>query len=164
LKKIAKNNLSFIITLVIVIALRLFVFSPVYIDGVSMYPTLDDNDFVILNLLDKSIERFDVVVIDKDYSGKDLIKRVIGLPGDRIYCNENQIFINGELLVEEFLSEGSYTEDFSEVVVGKGSYFVIGDNRSNSLDSRLHGVVEHEYIRGTVKFVFFPFKRIGFLK
>jgi signal peptidase I len=161
--KLIRGNIGFIITVIAIILIRIFAFSPLYVDGISMNPTFEDGDFIILNKLDSSYERFDVVVVDEDYAGKGLIKRVIGVGGDTVMCKNNQVFVNGDLLSQDFLSDGAYTNDFAEVIVPDGYYFVLGDNRQNSLDSRDYGVIESAYIDGKVNIILYPFDRFGII-
>jgi len=161
MKNFLKNNLGFIITIIVIILVRMFAFTPLYVDGISMNPTLEDGDFIILNKLDSSFERFDTVVIDEDFSGKGLIKRVVAVAGDKISCKNNEVYVNGEKLEQVFLAEGTYTEDIDEVTVPEGFYYVLGDNREHSLDSREYGFIDAKYIQGKAEVILFPFSRIG---
>ena len=129
-----------------------------------MNSTLKNNDILILNKLDKSYERFDVVVIKKGKS--KLVKRIIGLPGENIEYKDNDLYINGEITNDV---DTSRTADFSleELYdikeIPEGYYFVMGDNRGNSLDSRSYkiGLVNKKDIVGTTKIRLFPFTKIG---
>ena len=162
-KKIIYEIISYIIIIVVVIFIKNYVMSPIKVNGNSMYNTLQDKDIMLLNefvyrFLD--IERFDIVVVKEE--GELLIKRVIGLPNDRIKCVDGVIYVNDEKLVDEY----AYTEtsDFLEVVLENDEYFVLGDNRDVSLDSRTYGAYKREEIKGRASFVIYPFNRFGSVK
>lgn len=163
--KIIKNILSYVLVIVIAILIKLFVFSPVKVNGTSMKPTLLDGDIMILNEIGyhiNGLERFDILVANID--GERLIKRVIGLPGDKIEYRDNQLYVNGELYYENFKHDD--TEDFSITelgaeVVPEDHYFVLGDNRGNSKDSRTIGFISKKDIMGKAKLIVFPFDRIS---
>jgi len=142
-----------------------FVLQPVTVSGKSMYPTYHDKQYgfslKFKPALD-TIERFDVVVIqNEETEGNYWIKRVIGLPGDYLKFKDNQLYINGEKVKEGFLDEdwvkqnleefGFFTNDF-EIQLTEDEYFVMGDNRPYSSDSRVIGPVQKEDI--TSKYVF----------
>jgi signal peptidase I len=129
---------------------------PVLVHGESMSPTLSDNDFLIINKMDHSYERFDIVVFK--YNKDLLIKRVIGLPGETVEYKDNELYINSKKLDVPF--EFEYTKDF-KYEVPESEYFVLGDNRDNSKDSRYFGSIKLKAIKGKVKIILFPFKRIG---
>ncbi|MCH5166385.1 MAG: signal peptidase I [Erysipelotrichales bacterium] len=171
--------MPYIIIIFFVVIIRLFIATPVKVNGSSMEPNLKNGDTMILYKLTKKIKgikRFDIVVIQTD-SGK-LIKRVIGLPGDKVaYKIEKDeedkeigvLYINGEKVKEDFISEkvklntchDSWEICESEITVPKGEYFVMGDNRTVSKDSRMIGTIEEDKILGTTEIVIFPFSRIG---
>ena len=106
-----------------------------------------------------SINRFDIVVVDKGDSY--IIKRVIGLPGENIRYEDNKLYVNDELIEEPFLEIGKNTDDF-EASLPDDCYFLMGDNRQVSLDSRALGCFDISKIRGKTSFSFFPFNRFGF--
>ncbi|WP_419893708.1 signal peptidase I [Oceanobacillus kimchii] len=156
---------------------RMFLFAPIIVEGPSMFPTLHDRDQMIVNKLSYTIsepERFDIVVFHAP-TQKDFIKRIIALPGEHVAVEDNTLYINGEEVEEPFLNEQkenlqSYqtlTNDFTLEqlpgnydVVPEGHVFVLGDNRSNSTDSRMIGVVPMEELVGEASFVYWPFDRI----
>ncbi|MCT1576297.1 signal peptidase I [Oceanobacillus kimchii] len=156
---------------------RMFLFAPIIVEGPSMFPTLHDRDQMIVNKLSYTIgepERFDIVVFHAP-TQKDFIKRIIALPGEHVAVEDNTLYINGEEIEEPFLNEQkenlqSYqtlTNDFTLEqlpgnydVVPEGHVFVLGDNRSNSTDSRMIGVVPMEELVGEASFVYWPFDRI----
>ncbi|RNF40313.1 signal peptidase I [Planococcus salinus] len=157
------------LTALIVLAGRQFLIQPLSVHGESMMPTFENDDKVILNKISR-IENFDLIVFDAPDDHK-LIKRVIGLPGDRLEMKADRLYINGELVEEPYLTHNrkvarqkghSYlTEDFAEITVPAECYFVLGDNRLQSVDSRMFGFVPKEAVLGEVKFRFAPFEYLG---
>lgn len=150
--KIIKEIVPYVIITLVVIAIRMFIVSPVRVDGNSMYPTLKNGEYLILNKFDKSYERFDVVVL---YHNKErLVKRIIGLPGDTLEYRDSKLYINGKEMKEKFVEVE--TEDFKLSKTGydkipQGYYFVVGDNRGASMDSRVIGLINKRDIQGTIK-------------
>lgn len=156
-----KSFVSFIVTLAVVILIKEYIITPVEVNGDSMYPTLKNGDIMILNKVGvklSSIDRFDIVVIDN--GGSLLIKRIIGLPNEEIKVEDNILYIDGKKVEQTFLDEGVSTNDF-EYVVPQDCYFVMGDNREISLDSRVLGCFTKDDIKGTANFTFYPFNRLG---
>ena len=156
-----KDILGYIIVIVIVLLIKQFIVTPIRVNGASMNDTLYDKDIMILDKISynfKEIERFDIVVIKKN--GEYLIKRVIGLPGETVEYKDNKLYINGEIVEENF--KHKVTDDFKlEESIPDNYYFVVGDNRSDSLDSRIIGLIKEDEILGKTSLVLFPFKRIG---
>ena len=109
----------------------------------------------------KELERFDIVVIET--GDTYLIKRIIGLPGEIIEYKKGVLYINGKKMKDPYYKKNN-TTDFESVKIPKGHYFVMGDNRSNSIDSRIIGVIDKEDIIGTTKLVLFTFKDFGIAK
>ena len=163
--KIIKNIMSYVLIIIIAILIKLYVFSPVKVNGTSMTPTLIDGDIMLLNEIGyklHGVERFDIVVANVD--GERLIKRVIGLPGEKIEYRDNQLFVNDEFVYENFKHED--TEDFNISSLGSDkvpddTYFVLGDNRTNSKDSRVVGCIHKGKIMGKTNLIIFPFYRIS---
>lgn len=158
MKKFIKEYLPYVVILVVIVLLRIYVVTPVTVDGNSMNDTLYTNDLMLLFKID-DIERYDIVVANHD--NKKLIKRVIGMPNDKIKCVSGILYINNE----EDTSGYGYGEniDFPEYILKEDEYFLIGDNRSDSLDSRYFGPVKKEDIEGKADFIIFPFNRFGFV-
>lgn len=167
--KFLKDIFPYVLIIILVVLIRTFIVTPAQVDGSSMKPTLSDNNLVILNKLDyrlNDIKRFDVVVVD--IKTEKIIKRVIGLPGDTVSYKNKTLYINGKKVEENF----THTNDTREFKLGDigyqkipgDKYFVVGDNRNNSMDSRMIGLVDKDQILGSVSFRFFPFNKIGKVK
>ena len=167
--KFLKDMFPYVLIIILVVLIRTFIVTPAQVDGSSMKPTLNDNNLVILNKLDyrlNDIKRFDVVVVD--IKTEKIIKRVIGLPGDTVSYKNKTLYINGKK-VEENFTHTNDTRDFKLGDIGYqkipgDKYFVVGDNRNNSMDSRIIGLVDKDQILGSVSFRFFPFNKIGKVK
>lgn len=163
--KLVKNILSYVIVIVVALLIKFFVFSPVKVNGTSMVPTLNDGDIMILNEIGyhiNGINRFDIAVAKVD--GEKLIKRVIGLPGEKVEYRDNKLYINDEEVYENF--KHGDTDDFSILdlgidVIPDNHYFLVGDNRGNSKDSRVIGVIHKSKIMGKTRLIVFPFDRIN---
>ena len=159
-KKVISEIVSYIIIIALVIFIKKYIVSPIKVNGSSMDYTLKDKDIMILNEFTyyfNVINRFDIVVVREQ--GELLIKRVIGLPGEKIKCQNGIIYINDKELIESYTS--SLTEDFEEVKIAQDEYFVMGDNRSVSLDSRVYGTYSKSEIKGKASFTIYPFDRFG---
>ena len=124
-----------------------------------MMKTLHDKDVMILDRISyrvSDIDRFDIVVVDE--GSEYIIKRVIGLPGEEVSCEDGKLFVNGKEIKDSYGI--GLTDDFV-FEVPKGEYFVLGDNRENSMDSRYFGSFKKEDILGKTKLVLFPLDRFG---
>lgn len=161
------------IAFVVVGFVRFFLFAPIVVDGESMMPTLENGDRMIVNKIGYSIgepDRYDIIVFHAT-EDKDFIKRVIGLPGDHVAYEDGQLLINGEAQKEPYDGDiETFTEDFSlEKVtefetIPEGYVFVLGDNRKNSTDSRIIGLIPIKEIVGSTNYVFWPFDDVGFVE
>lgn len=167
MKKILKELYPYVVIVVVVVLFRTYIATPVRVDGDSMKDTLHNNDILILNKLDKTYKRFDIVVVN--YNNTKLVKRIIGMPGENISYKDNELYINDKKYED---IETSRTYDFSleELYaldrIPDNYYFVMGDNRGNSLDSRDYrvGLIKKEDIVGVTIFRLFPFNKIGTVK
>lgn len=158
--KIVKQIIPYVVILLIVLIIRTFIVTPVVVSGSSMDDTLKDGDILLLNKFDKTYERYDIIVFN--YQNTKLVKRVIGLPGEHIKYKDGILYINDEIYEDEFSTE---TLDFDLTTLGvdiipEGYYFVLGDNRMKSSDSRMIGLIKKEDINGTTTFSLWPFKKI----
>lgn len=146
----------------------LFLYQPVKVEGTSMEPRLTDQERVFINKFIykfESVSRGDVVVFwyPKDVT-KSFIKRVVGVPGDRVELRAGELFVNGERVSEPYLEADFRGEDsFSAVAVPQGEYFVLGDHRTSSNDSRSWGTVPEKYIYGKAQLVYWPVGKWGLL-
>lgn len=157
-----KDSISFIIIILAIILIRLFIVTPVRVDGPSMNDTLKDGDILLLDKYDNTFERFEIVVFN--YSGERLIKRIIGLPGEVVSYKNNKLYINGNEIEDDYGL--GYTEDFelknlNLTKIPDNEYLVMGDNRNDSLDSRYFGTISKDKILGSVKYRLFPFNKFG---
>ncbi len=167
---------TLVVALIIAALCHAFVFQPVRVDGNSMYPTLRDGEFMYVSKLDYGSsffgipftgigsyftvggepERFDVVVcnypnrLNEHGSRLNFVKRLVGLPGDTVAIRGGFLYVNGVKYDEPFLAEYC-AEDFGPYTVPAGYYFVMGDNRNNSNDSRATGPITRDMIVGEVK-------------
>ena len=162
IKKSIKEYLPYVIIIIVVILIRTFLFTPIKVNGTSMYPTLEPNYFMILNKigLNKGLNRWDIVVVKENK--KYIIKRVIALPGESVAYIDGMLYINKREVKDNYSL--SKTNDFSEIYLKDNEYFVMGDNRAVSADSRMIGPVNKDEIIGKTSFVFFPFNKMGNVK
>jgi|SRR3989344_3852607 len=157
------------------VVVYMFLFRPFEVKGESMYPNLFDKEYLITNIISLRLwepKLGDVVVFkapnDPD---KDFIKRVIGASGDRISIQDGKVYLNGKLLDEtKYLNEsvktygGSFLKEGQSLTVPQGYFFVLGDNRSYSSDSREWGFVPKKNIIGVSFFVYWPLNSLGIIK
>jgi signal peptidase I len=171
MKKFIKEIYSYVLIVVFVILFRSYIATPVRVDGDSMNDTLINNDILILNKFHYrffDIKRFDVVSLEYDDT-KYLIKRVIGLPGDKVEYKNNVLYINGDVVEEEFLNDDVITNDFGVAdlgydVIPDDMYLVLGDNRGDSLDSRDIGLIMKSDILGKVNLRIWLINKIRYVK
>lgn len=157
--KFIKELIPYLVIILVVITIRTFIVTPIVVQGESMVPTLDGGEVMILKKYDTNYERFDIVVVNKSVEGDNLIKRVIGLPGETIRYRNNTLYINDKVF-EDVYAYGD-TGNFQEITLGEDEYFLMGDNRAISLDSRALGIIKKQEIEGTVGIVLFPFNKFG---
>jgi len=167
----------FVVALIFALIVRYFLFSPIIVDGPSMQPTLQDRDQMIVNKFIyhlKEPERFDIVIFHAS-DEKDFIKRVIGLPGEHVAVKDNQLYINDEKVEQHFLEPHEdndviypiVTNDFTLEklpggydVIPENHVLVLGDNRTNSTDSRSFGLVNMEQVVGKTNVIYWPIQRM----
>jgi signal peptidase I len=158
-------------SVLIAVILIVFIYQPVKVEGTSMMPTLTDQERIFINKFTYhfglgSIERGDMVVfwfpLDPQ---KSYIKRVIGIPGDLVYIDAGQVFVNRHALNESYVPEDYHDRvSWEEHRVPPDQYFVLGDHRSSSSDSRTWGFVRRDAIYGKAVFVYWPLKNMGRLR
>jgi len=159
------------LSVVIAIAVILFLYQPVKVEGTSMMPSLVDQERIFIN---KFVYRFGLADIGHGdtvvfwYPGdtsKSYIKRVIGVPGDMVEVNDGATLVNGQPIVEPYVPE-EYRDHVSmpRRVVPAEEFFVMGDHRSSSNDSRTWGTVPRRFIYGKAVFVYWPLERLGLLR
>lgn len=169
-KEVISWSKSVAIAFIFALLIRQFLFTQVTVSGQSMDPTFEHNQRLIVAKM-HSIKNFDMVIFESPISDEYYIKRVIGLPGDYVVMKDDQLLINGIEYEETYIQENKdklydgmrLTENF-EVLVPEGHYFVLGDNRQHSRDSRELGAIEKEAISGKVSFRIYPFSEIGIPK
>lgn len=158
-----------LISAAVSILIILFLYQPVRVEGTSMLPRLEDHDRLFINKFVyhiTSIERGDVVVFHYPRNPEEsYIKRVVALPGDKLRIDHGQVWVNGKALTENYVPEmyrdsGSYPQ----TIIPDDCYFVMGDHRSISRDSREFGVVERDLIYGKAVFVYWPARDVGEVK
>lgn len=162
IKEFVKDTSKYLLVIIIVLVLFVYVVSLQQVIGPSMNPNYEEGQIYILNKIKYKIfdiKRFDVVVLNSKKS-KYMIKRVIGLPGEHVKYKDNKLYINGNI-VEENFEKNSDTADYDINILGshyipEGYYFVLGDNRGNSEDSRHYGLVKEEDIIGEVNIKIWP--------
>jgi signal peptidase I len=158
-------------SVLIAVILIVFIYQPVKVEGTSMMPTLTDQERIFINKFTYhfglgDIQRGDMVVFwFPGDSSKSYIKRVIGIPGDDVSIDAGQVFVNGQALSESYVPQ-----DYRDRVswerhhVPPGEYFVLGDHRSSSSDSRTWGFVRREAIYGKAVFVYWPLQKMGVIR
>ena len=150
------------------ILIVVFLYQPVKVEGTSMLPELRDQERIFVNKFVyrfESINRKDIVVFwyPKDPS-KSYIKRIIGMPGDTVEIIDGRVYVNEQLLTEPYVdAEFIDHRNFPPVFVDSGHYFVLGDHRNQSNDSRMWGLVPARYIYGKAVFRYWPVNKIGSL-
>lgn len=173
MKEILYNSLFLLFVLIITLLLVKFVAQRTTVSGSSMEPMIHDGDSLIVDKITyrfRDPERFDIIVFPFEYQQDTYyIKRIIGLPGESVRIDENgNIYINGEILVENYGAE--VIEDpgnaYNEIILREDQYFVLGDNRNNSSDSRnpAVGLIHRDRIVGRAWLRIFPFDSFGLIR
>lgn len=188
LKKNKKDSIadlisSVAISIAVCVFITVFIVTPNQVEGISMSPNFETGDIILTNrlsywlrntdlknILNLEYQRGDVIVFQKP-GRDDLIKRIIGLPGEKIVIKNGKIFINDRELVENYISEsisttgGNFLSNNTEKIIPKDSYIVMGDNRPDSHDSRSSdiGFVKKEWIKGKVILRYWPLNKISII-
>lgn len=158
---------SIAIAVILAVVIRVFLFQFFVIPSGSMEPTLTEGDMIAAN---KIIYRFsepkrgDIIVFKYPLNpDRDFVKRLIGLPGEKVQIKNSTLYINGKKVAEPYLPKGLKFQDYGPVTIPKDKYFMMGDNRNNSLDSRAWGEMPRENIIGKAAIIYWPVNRIRIL-
>ena len=157
-----------LIAIGLALVIIVFLYQPVKVEGTSMAPLLSDQERIFINKFVyrfEPIDRDDVVVfwypLDRS---KSFIKRVIALPGETVEIRRGTVFINGRAIIEPYVPpQYADVSDYGPMIVPRGSYFVMGDHRISSNDSRVFGPVASQYIYGRAVFAYWPVDHFGSL-
>ncbi len=153
---------DYVFIILIVVLIRTYIVTPAIVDGGSMDTTLADGQVVFINKIAykfDDVERFDIVVLKEKDTNEKIIKRIIGLPNETIEYKSNILYINGNAIAPVGI-EFKETEDFT-AKTGENEYFVLGDNRPLSKDSRMLGNFKQEDFVGRVTFRLWPLNKLG---
>ena len=172
MEKFIKEWMPYIIIVLVVVLIRTYIVTPVIVRGDSMYSTLKNGEVLFLSKIAykvSEIERFDIVVI-KDLDDDLIIKRVIGVPGDKVKARDGLVYVNDEEIKEEYTDYKTKDFDVDSVceitnlecngVIPEGYYLVLGDNRKISADSIVKGLISEEQILGKAFFRVWPLNKI----
>lgn len=157
--------------LVVALVVKTFLIQAFFIPSLSMYDTLDKGDRVLVNKLSyrlHEIRRGDIIVFERpegvpDNGIKDLIKRVIGLPGETIEARDGRVFVDGKRIEEGYLANGVTTVNLDRQTIPEDHVFVMGDNRGNSEDSRVFGPISDELVVGRAFVLVWPINQVHLL-
>jgi signal peptidase I len=164
--KLWRVSRDLLFSVVVAFLFVIFVYQPVKVEGYSMMPRLADNERIFINKFIyrfEDIQRGDVVVFWYPLDpSKSFIKRVIGMPGDHVKIVAGSVYVNGTRLQEPYVLNG-YTDhwNYPETAVPPHHYFVLGDHRNSSNDSRAWGCVDRDYIYGKAVFAYWPLNKLG---
>jgi len=157
---------SVAIAVLLAVLIRLFILEPFYIPSGSMEPTLKEHDRIIVSKLNYRLQdpqRGDIVVFKYPRDPKrNFVKRLIAVGGETVAIKNSRLYINGQQVSENYLPRGLRFADYGPVQVPRGSYFMMGDNRNNSDDSRVWGFLPENLIVGKAIVIYWPPDRIGF--
>jgi signal peptidase I len=171
-KSFLRDTLEIVFLALVLYVVIQYAVQTVHVLGSSMIDTLHDNDLLVASKISYKLhppQRGDIIVFKPpDELSRDFIKRVIGLPGERIRITNSVVYINGKVLHEPYLPErwtfsNNWPPDGQDSLLGPGQYFVMGDNRNHSSDSRVFGAISIDSILGKAEFRIWPLDAIGFL-
>ncbi|HWR15579.1 MAG TPA: signal peptidase I [Terriglobales bacterium] len=158
------------ISLIVSAFIIIFLYQPVKVEGTSMQPGLEDQERIFINKFVYRfgpVERGDIVVFHppEPDSSKSYIKRVIGVAGDRVRIQDGRVYVNGQMLEEPYVPE-EYADlrSYPEIKVPSHCYYLLGDHRTSSRDSRDFGPVDERFIYGKAVFVYWPMEKLGKLR
>lgn len=159
-KKLTKIDIAeitlFIVSLIVIVLFTVFI-QNVQVSGKSMDSTLADGDMLIATRSNKELDYGDIVIVESKVLNEPIIKRVIAMGGDELTFKDNEVYVNGEKLEEDYINEDmTGNPDFS-ITIEKGTVWVMGDNRNHSGDSRMIGAVPLEEVSGELMVRYFPF-------
>nr|WP_147568120.1 signal peptidase I [Christensenella intestinihominis] len=163
-----KNIWGWVLAIGIAVAVaflvRAFLFEIILVDGPSMQPTLHTDERLAVEKVSRYAglpERGDIIIVHySDGTNNNYVKRAIGLPGDTVEVRDSTVYINGEALSEDYTNKAEPYADMGPVTVPEDTVFVMGDNRANSMDSRMVGPIRHDQIVGHAMAVIFPFNEM----
>lgn len=166
IKNILKELYPYVIIIVAVVLIRTFIITPVVVSGDSMKPTLNNGELLLVQKIgynSNTVKRFDIVVLKEGKN--EIIKRVIGLPGEHISYKNNKLYVNNELIKENYTFRDTKDFNLEEICtctsIPEGKYLVLGDNRPISKDSRQIGLIDKEDIVGKAIIRIWPITKIG---
>ncbi len=166
MKNIIKESIPYIIIIVVVVLIRTFIATPVIVSGDSMKPNLHDGEMLIVRKIgykEDNIKRFDIVVVKE--GKEEIIKRIIGLPGEHITYKNNKLYVNDELIEQDYKFYDTNDFNLEEICtcssIPNDKYLVLGDNRPISKDSRTIGLIDEKDIMGEAIFRIWPISKIG---
>ena len=158
MKKVIKELVPYVLIIIFVVLLRTFIITPVRVDGDSMKQTLKNGDILLLYKLG-NVKRNDIIVLHEEKDNEKIIKRVIGMPGDTVAIKNGEIYINDKVIKDTYAY--GETGDYNKITLDSDEYFILGDNRLISKDSRYFGPIKESEIKGKIIFRLFPFTKIG---
>ncbi len=170
MKKFIKEVYPYVVIIVIVVLIRSFIVTPVIVSGESMVPTLTDKDLLLVRKIGynkSSIKRFDIVVLYEHEVDKkeEIVKRIIGLPGEHISYRKNKLYVNDKLVEGNFIFRDTGDFNLEEIcsctTIPDGKYLVLGDNRPVSKDSRYFGLIDEKDIIGKAIYRIWPISSFG---
>ena len=168
MKNIIKELYPYVIIIIIVVLVRTFIITPVIVSGDSMVPTLENKELLLVRKIgynSSTIKRYDIVVIKEN--NEEIIKRVIGLPGEHVSYKKNKLYINDKLVEQNYTFRDTNDFNLEEICtcnsIPEGQYLVLGDNRPISKDSRSKeiGLIDEEKIIGKASFRIWPIIKMG---